>query len=86
MASLLTRRQIPLDLYHSHPDQLMGILSTKDRTSQKPLSIWSVFALWFHLQEDNFTELLAVQHRELTNENLMELEPKERTKRDKRKK
>ena len=26
------------------------------------------------LQEDNFSELLAVQHRELTNENLMELE------------
>ena len=26
------------------------------------------------LQEDDFSELLAVQHRELTNENLMELE------------
>ena len=26
------------------------------------------------LQEDDFTELLAVQHKELTNENLMELE------------
>ena len=26
------------------------------------------------LQEDDFTELLAVQHEELTNENLMELE------------
>ena len=38
------------------------------------------------LQEGDFTELLAVQHRELTNENLIELEPRERTKRDKRKK
>ena len=26
------------------------------------------------LQEDDFTELLAVQHEELTNEDLMELE------------
>ena len=34
------------------------------------------------LQEDNFTEL--VQHEELTNEDLMELGPRERKKRDKR--
>ena len=34
------------------------------------------------LQEDNFTEL--VQREELTNEDLMELEPRERKKRDKR--
>ena len=36
------------------------------------------------LQEDNFTEL--VQCEELTNEALMELEPRERKKRDKREK
>lgn len=36
------------------------------------------------LQEDNFTEL--VQCEELTNEDLMELEPRERKKRDKREK
>ena len=36
------------------------------------------------LQEDNFTEL--VQCEKLTNEDLMELEPRERKKRDKREK
>ena len=38
------------------------------------------------LQEDNFIELLAVQHEELTNEDLMEPEVQRRVKRDKRKK
>ena len=34
------------------------------------------------MQEDN---LIAVEYEELTNEDLMELDPRERTKRDKRK-
>ena len=32
------------------------------------------------LQEDDFTELLAVQHEELTNEDLMELEAQRKDK------
>lgn len=31
-------------------------------------------------QEDNFTEPLAMQHEELTNENLMESVPREKVK------
>ena len=38
------------------------------------------------LQGVGFTELLAVQHEELTNEDLMEPEVQRRVKRDKRKK
>ena len=33
-----------------------------------------VYKLELDLKEDNLTELLAVQHKELTNENEMELE------------
>ena len=33
-----------------------------------------VYKLELDLQEDDFIELLAVQHEELTNEDLMELE------------
>ena len=42
--------------------------------------------LGLDLQEDDFIELLAVQHEELTNEALMERRPRKRTKRDRRKK
>ena len=38
------------------------------------------------LQEDDFIELLAVQHEELTNEDQWNWRPRERTKRDKRRK
>lgn len=38
------------------------------------------------MQEDNLTELLAVEDEEVTSEDLMELDPRERTKRHKRKK
>ena len=38
------------------------------------------------LQEDNYTEALVLQHKEFTNEDLMELESRGRTKRDKKKK
>ena len=37
------------------------------------------------LQRDDFTELLSVQHEELTNEDLMESEAQRKDKRDKRK-
>ena len=36
--------------------------------------------LKLHLQEDDFIELLAVQHKELTNEDLMELEAQKKDK------
>ena len=45
-----------------------------------------VYKLELDLQQDNFIELLAVQHGKLTNEDLMELEAQKRTERDKRKK
>ena len=38
------------------------------------------------MQEDEFTELLAAPHKEFTNEALLELDPRERMKRDKREK
>ena len=38
------------------------------------------------LQEDNYTEALVLQHKEFTNEDLMELETQVRMKRDRKKK
>ena len=45
-----------------------------------------VYMLELDLQENNFIEFLAIQHVELTNDDLMELEAQKRMKREKRKK
>ena len=56
-----------------HPLQVVVLLCTLLYSTS-----WSTVARYLYfkldLQEDDFIELLAVQHEELTNENLMELE------------
>ena len=65
-----------------HNVKLSGEAASADRVAAQDEESKEIFSnlvtlskkLELDLQEDDFTELLAVQHKELTNEDLMELE------------